>query len=192
MRDHRLLKELGTKDILGLYSELLEELRRRDVVRSSNGPIADYAEWLVCEALKLRRAKPSEKGYDAQDESGARYEIKARRYTEHSRTTHFSPIRDLEGVHFDYFVGVLFEVDFSVREALILPRKVVVDLAKYREHVHGWILSIHFWMVAVSDVRNITLELRSVQERENLMLSTQEKQGAKAKRRKAVIYTSSA
>lgn len=191
MRDPDLLKELGTKDILGLYSELLEELRKRDIVRSSNGPIADYAEWLVCEALKLRRAKPSEKGYDAQDESGARYEIKARRYTEHSRTTHFSPIRDLEGQHFDYFVGVLFEADFSVREALILPRRVVADLAKYRKHVHGWILSIHFWMRAVSDVRNITLELREVQEQEALR-ATREKHNAKDQQPKRTVYTNGA
>lgn len=157
------LRGLRTLDLLGMYAGILEELRKRRVTRSSNSPIADYAEQLVCNALSLRRASPSEKGYDAVDEGGARYEIKARRYTAHARATHFSPVRDLKSEHFHYFVGVLFEEDFTVREALVLPRTVVADLAKYRKHINGWIMPIHPWMRAVAGIRNITAEMREAQ-----------------------------
>jgi hypothetical protein len=41
------LEVLSTRELLSLFARILEELRRRKVVRSSNNPVADYTEWLV-------------------------------------------------------------------------------------------------------------------------------------------------
>ena len=46
-------KNLEEKELLELYGKLMEELRRRKLVRSSNNPVSDYAEKIVCEKLGL-------------------------------------------------------------------------------------------------------------------------------------------
>jgi len=111
-------------DVLGLYADIIDELRRRGIVRSVNSPVADYAEHLVCAALSLRSAQKSAKGFDATDTNGRKYEIKARRETKQSKPTRLSAIRDLEGNHFHYLVAVLFTEDFSVKRAAIISRTV--------------------------------------------------------------------
>ena len=112
-------------DILKLYSITLEELVSRKITRSMNNPVADYAEYLVCHALKLERAMPSEKGYDAKDKRGKKYEIKARRETEKSKPTRYSAIRNLDRKHFDYLVAIIFSKDFYVEKAILLTWNAV-------------------------------------------------------------------
>lgn len=50
-----ILEDLSTKQPLELYSSVTAKLRRRDAVRSSNYPEADYAEHLVYKAFGLDR-----------------------------------------------------------------------------------------------------------------------------------------
>jgi hypothetical protein len=71
------LRTLRLSRLLRLYSELLQELVRRDVCRSTNNPVADIAELLIVEALGLDRAQKSAKGFDATDSRGKKYEIKS-------------------------------------------------------------------------------------------------------------------
>src|SRR3989304_1084090 len=71
------LQRLPISDLLGLYAHVVEELRRRGVTRSSNNPVADYAEYLCERALSLTRTETSAKGFDATDSAGTRYQIKA-------------------------------------------------------------------------------------------------------------------
>ena len=45
------------KSIIGLlrnHSAILDELKRRKVVRTKNNPIGGYAEWLVSKKFKLK------------------------------------------------------------------------------------------------------------------------------------------
>ncbi len=78
------LEALPTRALLFLFADVMEELRRRDVVRSSNNPVADYTEWLVARSLSLKLRPGSSTGFDAEDKDGKRYEIKGRRLTEHN------------------------------------------------------------------------------------------------------------
>ena len=72
------LQNLGDNELLRLYGSLMEELRRRKLIRSSNNPVSDYAEKLVCEKLALSLAGKSSKGYDAIDEkTGIKYQKKS-------------------------------------------------------------------------------------------------------------------
>ena len=75
------LEKLSSSEVLRLFSETIEELGRRGLTRSKNNPVADYAEHLVCKAFSLRSAENSTKGYDAVDDDGKKYEIKARRHS---------------------------------------------------------------------------------------------------------------
>lgn len=56
------LGSLRVSDVLRLYSDVLQELIRRGVCRSTNNPVADVAELLAIQALGLKRAPKSTKG----------------------------------------------------------------------------------------------------------------------------------
>src|SRR3989344_1397281 len=75
------MKKKSTPSLLVCYSEILRELRRREVVRTSNSPTGDYAELLACKKFNLKPAPNSTKSYDATDNKGKRYQIKSRRLT---------------------------------------------------------------------------------------------------------------
>ena len=59
------IKNKSSVELMNLYAEILAELNRRNVVRTYNSPVGDYAEWLVAEKLGLVLEHDSQKGYDA-------------------------------------------------------------------------------------------------------------------------------
>jgi hypothetical protein len=63
-------------ELLRLYADILDELRRQGIVRSSNNPVADVAEYLFCKALRWTRADNSNPHVDAVGPDGTRYQIK--------------------------------------------------------------------------------------------------------------------
>jgi hypothetical protein len=118
----------------------MDELRGRGVLRSTNNPVADYAEYLVSRGLQLKLADKSTRGYDALDDQGHRYEIKSRRITPHNKSRQLSVIRGLEQQEFDFLAAVLFDQWFAVLAAWLIPFAVVRERAVYRKHVNGWVL----------------------------------------------------
>lgn len=70
---HELCK-FATRELLKLYTNVLGELRRRDVVRSSNNSVADYSDLLICSAFGWTREGNSKSEYDAFD-GEIRYQI---------------------------------------------------------------------------------------------------------------------
>jgi len=156
------LEKETVQSLLKIYSEILKELRRRNLIRSTNNPVADIAETLVALALKLELVEASTAGYDAISKSnGLRYEIKSRRITSENKSRQLSFIRELDKEHFDFLVGVLFGEDFQILKACIIPRSTVQKLAKYVKHVNGWrlMLADSIWNeVGVTDMSD-TLRL---------------------------------
>jgi hypothetical protein len=157
------LESFKTHELLALFSGVLDELRRRETIRSTNNPVADYAESLVARALSLKLAPKSSTGYDAVDALGQRYEIKGRRPTRQNRSTQLSAIRGLDLEHFSFLAGVLFAEDFSVYRGCLIPYKTVKELAVYRPHVNAWILHLRDSVWSVPDVQDITDSLKAVQ-----------------------------
>ncbi|WP_374437231.1 hypothetical protein [Inhella sp.] len=98
------LRVQGVGGLLSAYASVLHLLRHHGIVRSFNNPVADVAEWLVSNKLALKLAANSAKGYDAQDESGTRYQIKARWLATTRSSKQLSAIRDLVDKPFDYLV----------------------------------------------------------------------------------------
>jgi hypothetical protein len=82
--------------LLSDYASILDALRDREIVRSANNPLSDYAELLFCNAYGWKREGNSASGHDAIDTSGVRYQIKARRITPHNRSRQLSAIRNLD------------------------------------------------------------------------------------------------
>lgn len=62
MTTEKNLEEMNEDRLLKLYAELMEELRDRELIRSNNNPVADYAEKVAVESLELTRAGKEERG----------------------------------------------------------------------------------------------------------------------------------
>jgi hypothetical protein len=148
--------------LLKLYSEILQELVRRKACHSTNNPVADIAELLVIEALRLTPATKSNKGYDAIDPSGKRYEIKGRRVTANNSSRMLSAIRDCNGRHFDYLAGVLFREDFLFDKACVVPFDVVYRRSTYRKHVNSHILDLKDDLWNTTGVVDISKQIAAV------------------------------
>ena len=133
-------KKLNEKQILRLYSDVMEEFRKRKIVRSSNSPVADYAEKIVSEHLGLTLANGSNKGYDATDKKKLRYQVKSRRPTEHNKSRQLGVIRNLSEKNFDFLLAVIFDSNFIVKELWKIPHGSIAQYARYSKHQNGHIL----------------------------------------------------
>jgi len=133
------LKKMNEKNLLGLYSMLMEELRNRGLIRSSNNPVADYAEKVAVNYMGLYRVGKEERGYDAIDDRKRKYQIKGRRITKHNSSRQLGVIRNLEEKLFNYLIAVIFNEDFSVKEIWKVPYRFVKDNSQYSEHQNGHI-----------------------------------------------------
>lgn len=152
---------LTTHQLLETYGALMEELRRRKIVRSSNNPLSDYAELLFCAAFGWSRKSNSEAGCDAIDAQGTRYQIKARRLTPYNRSRQLSAIRKLDTKPFDFLAGLLVDERFAILRAVIVPRSIVVKRAVHVPHTNSWkfMLQDEVWSLPLS--RDVTPELRA-------------------------------
>ena len=132
-----ILNNESTESLLRLYSDVPEELKRRGLLRSNNNPANDYSETIAVRALKLTLADKSQKGHDATDAEGLRYQIKSRRLTSDNGSRELGILRDFATRPFDRLVGVLFDVQFRVFRACIVPFEVVQSRVAYNKYANG-------------------------------------------------------
>jgi hypothetical protein len=158
------LSGLSVSDLLKTYSRLLEELRRREIVRSSNDPAGDYSEYLFCKAFGWERQANSAAGFDAKGPDGLRYQIKGRRPTRHNSSRELSAIRKLKERPFDFLGAVLFNEDFSVARAALIPIDVVESESKRSDHVNAWKFLLKDSIWDVPSVQDVTVKLQSAVE----------------------------
>ena len=154
-------EELTIFELLRTYDDVMDEVRRRDVVRSRNSPISDLAEVLFCRVFGWTREGISVAGHDAKDGSGVRYQIKARRIGKGSGSRQLSAMRNLECNPFEMLAGVLFNPDFSVHRAAIIPVDVVKSRATWSKHTnsHKFFLKDAVW--SESSVMDVTSRLQA-------------------------------
>jgi len=156
------LSDLTPTQLLALHARLGDELRDRGITRSSNNPTGDLAEYLFCKAFGWTQAGNSHANVDAIAPDGKRYQIKGRRLTRHNRSRQLSAIRDLHGGHFDFLAGVLFNEDYTVLRAALIPHSVAIDRAKFVEHTnsHKFMLRDDIW--SADGVEDVTDALKAV------------------------------
>lgn len=156
------LSGLTPPQLLVLHSRLADELRARGITRSSNNPTGDLAEYLFCRAFGWKQADNSQANVDAIGSDGTRYQIKGRRITRFNKSRQLSAIRDMAGSHFDFIAGVLFNEDFTVMRAALIPHATALRRSTYVEHTnsHRFLLRDSIW--EDDGVRDVTIELRDV------------------------------
>jgi hypothetical protein len=146
-------------ELLQLHARVIEELRRREVLRSKNNPTGDYAEWLVATRLGMKLEVKSTAGYDAVDAEGSRFQIKARRITADNGSRQLGIIRKLDSCQFDNLIAILFRSDYSIMSAYAIPHVVIADYAKFIEHTNGHVLHLRGPLLEDDRVQEITSKL---------------------------------
>ena len=157
------LPALDTFDVpqlLAIHAAVLDELKLRKVVRSVNGPAGDYAEQLGARAFGWTLAGGSVSGHDAYGE-GLRYQIKSRRLTLQKSSRQLSVLRQLPERKFDHLLGILFNSDFTVRRAALIPHAMIEPRASFRAHVNGWIFHLTDDVWSLAEVRDVTSEIQA-------------------------------
>ena len=114
---------MSVSSLLNLYAEILAELRDRGVVRSANSPVGDYAEHLFAIAFDWRLVGNSSAGHDAVGE-GKTISNKGSPASPTQRSRQLSFIRKLPEKPFDYLAGILFNENYSIFRAAIIPHSL--------------------------------------------------------------------
>lgn len=159
------LSGLTPLELLRLNAETIVELRRQGILRTSNAPLGDYAEWLFCNAFAWQAADNSSKDIDANDAEGIRYQIKARRLIERRTSRQLGAIRRLDEANFDFLAVVLFDRNYSVLRAALIPHGQVLANAKWSKSVSAWrfILRDSVWdWDGVRDVTDALVKMQSL------------------------------
>ena len=144
------------------YTLIMEELRNREVVQSTNNPAGDLAERLAILALGLDKAPGSNKGFDAiERKTGKRIEIKGRRITPQNVSCQLGALRDLKKKPFDFLVAVVFNADFSVAYAGKIPWRVVLEHSTFVGHTRAYRFMMRRDVLLLAGVTDITRKVRN-------------------------------
>ena len=160
-RTPNIIHSSSVSELLALHASTLDELRRRRIVRSANGPGGDYAEFLCVRAFGWKLAGKSCSGYDAIDRNNFKYQVKSRRIINVKTPRQLSALRNMDRMPFDFVAGILFNADYSVMRAAIVPHQLIRQRARFNEHTNSSIFYLNDSVWSLPDVRDITAELRT-------------------------------
>jgi hypothetical protein len=155
------LHNLTTSELLALHGGIADELRAREITRSSNSPTGDLAEYLFCKTFGWKQADNSVAHIDAIGPDGSRYQIKVRRITRFNKSRQLSALRDLQGAHFNFLAGILFTEDFSILRAAVIPHSVVLERSAFVERTNSHRFFLHDDVWEAPGVRDVTAEIRA-------------------------------
>lgn len=150
------LSKSSTLQLLHFYSDIMSELRVRKVIRTGNGPVADYAEYIIAELLGLELAGNSTASYDAHHpKTKLKYQIKSRRQTSYSKSRQLGVIRNLETADFDYLIAVIFDEQFKPIEIYQIRKPEIKKYGRFSEHQNGHILILRGKVLEDKNVKKL-------------------------------------
>ena len=110
------------KRLLSQYTDIIEKLRGAGVTRTGK-LVADYGEYVVSKKLNLKLTHSSiNKGYDAVDIEGKKYEIKTRKAWLWNKPTIF-PVSPCQVLIADFLVYIEFDNKWNIGKLLKIPVK---------------------------------------------------------------------
>ena len=110
---------------------------------------------LFCKAFDWTISDKSLAHVDAVALDGTRYQIKGRRFTRANKSRQLGALRELDGKHFHFLAGVLFNPDYSVNRAALIPHAVAMERSSFvkRTNSHRLLLTDDVWdALGVEDV----------------------------------------
>ena len=135
------LAEVPTKALLARYGAILTELERREVIRTRNAPVGDYAEYLAAQAYGATLVPNSVKSYDMTTADGTRYQVKARTVRPGMKAgAAFSVVRSYD---FDVMVYVALDWEtYEVTWAREVPVAEMESVGRFSDHINGTLVRI--------------------------------------------------
>jgi hypothetical protein len=157
------LSKFTAIELLQLNSSILVQLKKLEIIRTSNNPVADYAEWLIARSYNLELMPNSFSSYDAIDPStNKRYQIKSRRFNEHNRSYQLGVIRGLAAKKFDFLAAIIFNEDYTIKEAYMIPHHIIEKYSRFSKLQNGHILVLR-GILQDKRIEEITLKLKKFQ-----------------------------
>ncbi|MCC6914151.1 MAG: hypothetical protein IT566_10655 [Rhodospirillaceae bacterium] len=157
------LRRKAPAALLIMHSDIMDELRRRGIVRSANNPTGDLAEYIFCKAYNWDREGNSKAGFDATcKRTKKKYQIKARRVTSRNKSRQLSAIRELDACHFDFLAGIIFNERYEVARAIIVPHSAIRGRCTYVEHTNSHKLLLHDDVWKLPGAKDVTRKLQAV------------------------------
>ena len=150
------LKKYTGEQLIGLYSEILQELKGRGIIRTRN-LLGEFGEYIACEIYNadstlpnLTLTKTNEKDIDAISDTGKKYSIKS---TSTKRTGMFSElILGENGVpskgSFDYVIICKFDKSFTLERIYELDWQMFLKHKHWSSVWNKWYLPINKALIA--------------------------------------------
>lgn len=161
IQDMQNIENLSIPELLKAHAKILKELKERKATRTINNPTGDYAEYLFSKAFGWKLLKNSAASADALDqETNHSYQIKARRLTGGAGDRQLGIMRNLDQLPFNSLAAVLFDENYLVHRAVIMPVQTVRELSTYIKHVNGYRLILNDKVMMHPEVKDVTTQMR--------------------------------
>lgn len=135
------MSALSVGDLLASYTNVLAELRTRNLIRTNNAPIGDLAEYCAATVYDGLLAPNSEKAFDLTASDGRRVQVKVRQMRPGgARSVVFSPIRS-----FGFDVSVFLVIDAAtnrVSAAREWSAEEVQEHGSFKKHTNGTTVTV--------------------------------------------------
>jgi hypothetical protein len=154
------LSALSVRELLQLNARIGDELRNRDICRTSNNPIGDVAEFLFHRAFGWRLETNSKAGFDAICPKLGRIQIKCRRVSLQNPSRQAGDIRNLDKKLFDYLAGVVFDHAYGVHVAMLIPHHLVLGRATNIHHTRSSRIYLRDDWLQINGVQDVTAEIQ--------------------------------
>lgn len=128
------ITRLSVRHLLRLEASVVQELRRRELVRTNNKPLGDIAEHVVWLARGGVLEPNSTKSHDITTASGQRIQVKAMANRAAGAGARFSPFRSAD---YDTAVFLVFGAEFDIVEAIEVEAALIEERVRFVAHVAG-------------------------------------------------------
>jgi hypothetical protein len=160
------INKLETIDLIKIYSQIINELKHRKVIRTKN-LIGEMGEYLVIDHYnknaglpKLTIAAPGTKSIDAVGQNGKRYSIKS---TSSKSTSVFYGLNAPNSIEpekqlFEYVILAVFNEDFALSSIVELNWEQFLRHKKWHSTMNGWKLTITRKLMAEGKIIHNTIQ----------------------------------
>lgn len=118
-------KDDKIKKLLLNYRDILNQLRNLGGIRTGK-VVGDYGEYIASKKLNLELQKSTNKGYDAIDSAGKKYEIKSRKATHYNKPGVFR-VKEEQLQSSDFLIYVEFDDVWNLFRLLKIPTSNVIS-----------------------------------------------------------------
>ena len=133
------LRSLSVEQLVYFYSSALDELLCRKVIRSAKKPINEYAQWCVATLLGLKC--DSENGNFGVDADGHHYFIQGIYLGKGAKENGYvCYLKNLRKRKFDFLATVIFDEQFGVKDAWLIPYELVLRYASFNTKSRSYTL----------------------------------------------------